>query len=66
MLTGKTRIQLKLADRIGLRDRAGSVDERLWRMTRRPSGDRLEAYPTLRRRLVAVDSWRDRQDALLI
>jgi hypothetical protein len=33
-------------------------------MTRRPAGDRLEAYPTLRRRLVAWGSWRHAQDAL--
>jgi hypothetical protein len=46
-----------------IRDGASSVDDRLSRVTRRPAGDRLEAYATIRRRLVAVGSWRHRQDA---
>jgi hypothetical protein len=49
---------------MGLRDDASSVDDRLSRVTRRSAGDRLEAYATVRRRLVAVGSWRYRQDSL--
>jgi transposase InsO family protein len=37
------------ARRMGLGDGAGPVDDRLWRVTRRSAGDRLEAYATLQR-----------------
>jgi len=49
---------------MGPRDGASSVEERLSRVTRSATGDRLEAYATVRRRLVAGGSWRHRRDAL--
>jgi hypothetical protein len=52
------------ARRMGLEDGTGPVDDRLWRVRRRSAGDRLEAYPTVRPRVVALGSWRLRQPSL--
>jgi hypothetical protein len=48
---------------VGPREDVFENGARLSRETRCPAGDRLEAYATIRRRLVAEGAWRHRQDA---